>query len=103
MNIVGAAIATMLSNLFAMLYFIGFLIHIRRKTVITMNPKFYSVHQRIPLEVVTVGLPGFVMTMMSTIFNTVLNHIVAGYSSTAIAGMGIAKKSIYLHLLLHRE
>ena len=92
MNIAGVAMATMLSNLFAMLYFIGFLVHIRKKTVITMNPKLYSVHQNIPLEVVTVGLTGFVMTMMSTISNTVLNHIVAGYSTTAIAGMGIAKK-----------
>ncbi len=92
MNIAGAAMATMFSNLFAMLYFIGFLFHIRKKTVITMNPASYSVHQKIPLEVVTVGLPGFVMTMMSTISNTVLNHIVAGYSATAIAGMGIAKK-----------
>ena len=44
------------------------------------------------MEVVTVGLSGFVMTMMSTISNTALNHIVAGYSNTAIAGMGIAKK-----------
>lgn len=32
------------------------------------------------------------MTLMSTISNTALNHIVAGYSNTAIAGMGIAKK-----------
>lgn len=92
LDIVGAAIATMLSNLIAMLYFIVFLIHIHRKTVITLNPKEYSVKQRIPLEVITVGLPGFVMTMMSTISNTALNHIVAGYSNTAIAGMGIAKK-----------
>ena len=44
------------------------------------------------MEVITVGLPGFVMTMMSTISNTALNHMVAGYSNTAIAGMGIAKK-----------
>lgn len=92
LNIVGAAIATMLSNLFAMLYFIGFLMHIRKNTVITLNLKMYSVRQRIPLEVITVGLPGFVMTMMSTISNTALNHIVAGYSNTAVAGMGIAKK-----------
>ena len=92
LNIAGAAIATMLSNLIAMLYFIGFLLHIRKKSVITLNPKKYSVKQRIPLEVMTVGLPGFVMTMMSTISNTALNHIVAGYSNTAIAGMGIAKK-----------
>ena len=92
LNIAGAAIATMLSNLIGMLYFIGFLLHIRKKSVITLNPKKYSVKQKIPLEVLTVGLPGFVMTMMSTISNTALNHIVAGYSNTAIAGMGIAKK-----------
>ena len=92
MEIAGAAIATMLSNLIAMLYFIGFLLHIRNNTAITLSPKEYSVGQRIPLEVVTVGLPGFVMTLMSTISNTALNHIVAGYSNTAVAGMGIAKK-----------
>ncbi len=92
MDIAGAAIATMLSNLIAMLYFIGFLLRIRDNTVITLHPKSYSLGQRIPLEVVTVGLPGFVMTMMSTISNTALNHIVAGYSNTAVAGMGIAKK-----------
>lgn len=93
LEIMGVAIATMLSNLIAMLYFIGFLLYIRRKTVITLNPAEYSLKkQKIPLEVITVGLPGFVMTMMSTISNTALNHIVAGYSNTAIAGMGIAKK-----------
>ena len=92
LNIMGAAIATMLSNLIAMLYFVVFLLYIRRKTVITLNPVQYSLKQNIPMEVITVGLPGFVMTMMSTISNTALNHIVSGYSNTAIAGMGIAKK-----------
>lgn len=92
LNIMGAAIATMLSNLIAMLYFVGFIIHIRKNTVITLNPSEYSLKQNIPLEVIMVGLPGFVMTMMSTISNIALNHIVADYSNTAIAGMGIAKK-----------
>ena len=92
LNIAGAAIATMLSNLIAMLYFIAFLLRIRKKSVITLNPKAYSVHYKIPLEVVMVGLPGFIMTMMSTISNTALNHIVSSYSNTAIAGMGIAKQ-----------
>lgn len=92
LNIAGAATATMLSNVIAMLYFIGFIIHIRKKSVITFNPKLYSVRYKIPSEVIAIGLPGFVMTMMSTISNTALNHMVAGYSNTAIAGMGIAKK-----------
>lgn len=92
MDIEGAAIATMLSNLCAMLYFLWFLYSIRKNTVITPNPKEISFSEDIPKEVITVGLPGFVMTMMSTISNTALNHIVASYSSKAIAGMGIAKK-----------
>lgn len=92
MEIEGAAVATMLSNLCAMLYFLWFLYSIRSNTVITPNPKEISFSEGIPKEVITVGLPGFVMTMMSTISNAALNHIVASYSSKAIAGMGIAKK-----------
>ncbi len=92
LDIAGAAMATMISNVIATFYFIIFLIRIRKNTVITLNPHAYSIKQNIPSEVLTVGLPGFVMTMMSTISNTALNHIVAGYSTTAIAGMGIAKK-----------
>ncbi len=92
MNIEGAAIATMLSNLIAMGYFFGFLYHIRKNTVITPNLKEFSLGQHIPTEVLSVGLPGFLMTMMATISNAALNHIVAKCSDTAIAGMGIAKK-----------
>lgn len=92
LEIRGAAIATMLSNMAAMCYFWVFLYHIRKNTVITADPADFTVKNRIPQEVVTVGLPGFLMTMMSTISNTALNHMVAGYSSKAIAGMGIAKR-----------
>ena len=67
LNIAGAAIATMLSNVIATLYFVGFLLRICKKSVITLNPKLYSARYKIPSEVITVGLPGFVMTTMSTI------------------------------------
>ena len=92
LNIQGAAIATMLSNLIATGYFLGFLCRIRKNTVITPSLKAFSIKQHIPAEVLSVGLPGFVMTMMSTVSNGALNHMAAGYSDTAIAGMGIAKK-----------
>lgn len=92
MEIKGAAIATMLSNAAAALYFIIFIFRIRKNTVITMNPAEYSVKNGIPFEVTAVGLPGFIMTMMSTISNAALNHMIAGYSNTAVAGMGIAKR-----------
>ena len=92
MEIRGAAIATMLSNLIATCYFILFIRSISDNSSITFSPSAYSLGNGVPGEIIAVGLPGFMMTLMGTISNTVLNHIVAGYSNSAIAGMGIAKK-----------
>ena len=92
LHIVGAAIATLLSNLAATVYFFVFLYKIRRTTVITPAPKYYTLGGHIPMDVVTVGLPSFLISMMATVSNTVLNHIIAKESNEAVAGMGIAKK-----------
>lgn len=92
MEIAGAAIATMLSNVAATLYFFGFLFKIRKTTVITPSPKRFTLGQCIPAEVLAVGLPSFLMTLMSTLSNLTLNKMISGYSNEAVAGMGIAKK-----------
>lgn len=92
MQIRGAAIATMLSNTCAVVYFLIFLSRIREKTSITVNPSEISFQAHIPGNVLSAGIPSAVMTLMSTISNTVLNNLISGYSTEAIAGMGIAKK-----------
>ena len=92
LGVTGAAIATMLSNTAAMIYFILLLHKNRERTVIKFLPKNYSLQQGIPREILLVGLPSFVMMLMGVLSNTVLNRMVAAYSNQAIAGMGIAKK-----------
>lgn len=92
MEIAGAAIATMLSNTTAMIYFLLFLYRIRKKTVITLNPKYYYIADGIPSDVIVGGLPGFIMMMLGCLSNSVLNRIITSYSNEAMAGMGIAKK-----------
>lgn len=92
LEIAGAAIATMLSNCVAALYFIIFMLRRRRSCTITLSPAGFTLRDGIPAEVLTVGLPSFAMTLMSTFSNTVLNNIISGYSNEAVAGMGIAKK-----------
>ncbi len=92
MEITGAAIATMLSNTAAMGYFFFFLYKIRKKTVITINPRYYSLADSIPVDVVIGGLPSFIMMMLGCLSNSVLNRLVTSYSNEAMAGMGIAKK-----------
>lgn len=92
MEIAGAAIATMLSNVVATFYFLIFIFKIRKDSTVNLSPKLFRVHDGISFEVLTVGLPSFVMTLMSTVSNLTLNKMISGYSNEAVAGMGIAKK-----------
>lgn len=92
MQIAGAALATMLSNLAAMIYFIAFIMKRRGITVLTLDPRSFPVKERIPLEIFLVGLPSTLMCIMSTFSNATLNRLMSTYSNEAIAGVGIAKK-----------
>ncbi len=92
MGIKGAAVATMLSNVIAMIFFVLFILKIRKDSVISFDIRKFSLNKKIVAEVIMVGLPGAFMTMMSTVSNIGLNNVVSKYSDIAIAGMGIAKK-----------
>lgn len=92
LGLTGAAIATMLSNVIAMFYFILLLHKNKERTVIKFSVKNYTLQQGIPKEILLVGFPSFVMMLMGVFSNVVLNKIVVSYSNQAIAGMGIAKK-----------
>lgn len=92
MDVEGAAIATLLSNLAALCYFIALIVKNRESSVIRLSPKYYTWRLGIPAEVLSVGLPSFLISMMATISNTVLNHTIAGHANEAVAGMGIAKR-----------
>jgi len=94
MQIAGAALATMLSNLSAMIYFIVLILRFRKRgqTILTLNPRFYTIKNRIPSEVFLVGLPSTLMSLMATASNATLNRLMSTYSNEAIAGVGIAKK-----------
>ena len=92
LDVAGAAIATMLSNLIATVYF---LLLIRRRgasTDIKLHPKYYSLHEHIPREVLLVGLPSSVMNLMGVASNVTLNKLLVSYANTAVAGIGVAKK-----------
>ena len=92
LGVKGAAIATMLSNVIAVIYFICLLRKNEDITVINFSFKNYTIADGIPKEVLLVGIPSFIMLLMGTFSNLVLNKMVVSYSNQAIAGMGIAKK-----------
>ena len=92
LEITGAAIATMLSNLIATLYFVVLILARRGKFHLSLNLRYYSVSDGIPKEVLLVGLPSAIMNLMGIFSNITLNKLLVHYSNAAVAGIGIAKK-----------
>lgn len=92
MEIAGAALATMISNTIAALYFIFFILSQKNSTAISLNPKKLSFRDHIPSEIILTGLPSALMSLMSTFSNVTLNRLMSSYSNKAIAGVGIAKR-----------
>ena len=91
-GVAGAAIATMLSNLTAVVYFLRLLYQNRQTSVIRFSPRYYTLGQQIPREIILVGLPSFLLILMGNVSNITLNKLVVSYSNQAVAGMGIAKR-----------
>ncbi|MBE6670945.1 MAG: MATE family efflux transporter [Ruminococcaceae bacterium] len=92
LGVAGAAMATMISNVVATIYFVSLLNKNKDRTVIKFSIKNFSFKRGIPKEILLVGFPSFIMILMGTFSNIILNKLVVSYSNQAIAGMGIAKK-----------
>ena len=92
MDMAGAAIATMLSNAVATLYFIWLITCRGEGSEIDFRPKNYSWREGIPREVLLVGVPSCLMNVMGVLSNITLNRLLSGYSNAAVAGIGVAKK-----------
>ena len=92
LEIVGAAIATILSMMVGCAYFVWFIKTRPQNSILTLKLKYYQARNRIASEVLLVGFPSTLMSFMALISNVVLNVLTASYSTFAIAGMGIAKR-----------
>ena len=88
----GAAIATGISNVIALIYYI-IVIAIKRKTlIISVRPTKNCFKDKIPSSVLSIGLPACLMTLCENISYAILDSLMAGVSLAAQTGVGVAKK-----------
>ncbi|MBR0090468.1 MAG: hypothetical protein IJP92_02100 [Lachnospiraceae bacterium] len=102
-EVLGAAIATTLSNALSFLYFlIAFLRLRKKKTVLSLKispgrvRKTFKKH--IPKDVFAAGAPACLMTLFENVSYAVLGNLMAHVSVAAHAGIGVAKK---INMLAH--
>lgn len=88
----GAGLATMLSNSFAVVYFIILVLSRGKNTYVAINPRYISWQKYIVIGVCAVGIPASIQNLLNVTGMTLLNNFTSEYGADAVAAMGIAQR-----------
>jgi len=102
MQTAGAALATSLGFCGTTVYFIICMICFEHKGehYLPLSPKEFSMQKDIVAEVLKIGIPGSLITILLSFSNIVLNNFLGIYGSEAIAAYGIAAKIVMIPIML---
>ncbi len=92
MGVEGAAVATVIAQMTGVCYLLHFIWRRPPESILCLSPRCYSLKNNVPSEVLLVGLPSALLSLMAILSNVVLNVLAAGYATAVVAGMGIAKR-----------
>ncbi len=98
MGVAGAAIATIIGNMAAGAFYVLFFL--RKKSALSISPKYFSMGNGILLDVVKIGIPASLNNILMSVANIVLNNALVQYGDTPVAAMGVALKTNMLVVLL---
>ncbi len=91
-NIAGAAIATVIGNLFGAGYYIFYFL--RGKSSLSISIKDFTVKDKVCSSVLVIGVPAALGSMLMSVSQIIINSQMAEYGDMAIAGMGVAMKVV---------
>lgn len=91
-EVMGAAIATALSNLATLIYFCIYIFKGKKSEVYSLNPFEDKKSDGIIGEIVKAGIPGFCMIALAMLSNCFLNSMLSSLGNEAVAGVGIVRK-----------
>ncbi len=90
LGVEGAAIATVIGNICGGLYYIIYLV--KGNTILSVKPKYFSVSNGILSNILAIGIPASLATILMSISQMILNEQMSDYGDLALAGIGVAMK-----------
>ena len=97
-KVVGAAVATVIGNAVA---FVFYLVHLTSKrTILSIKPRDYKAGEKIAAGVLAIGIPASINNMLMSTSNIVINNLLKGHDDMAVAGLGVAFKVNMLVVML---
>lgn len=91
MEIIGAGVATVLSNIISSTYFIS-VIKNQKDSVLKIHSPRYLPEKKNIANIFSVGLPASIVTFLFDLDYVVLDKLMAGYGDYALAALGIVLK-----------
>lgn len=89
-NVAGAAVATVLGNVFASMFYLRHLLSKNAK--LSIRPRDYKAGDHIALDVFAIGVPASLNSILMSVSNIVINNFMMQHGDMAVAGLGVAMK-----------
>ena len=89
-NVAGAAIATVIGNVLAALFYIRHLLS--KNTLLSIHPKHYLAKSGIAAGILAIGIPASLNSILMSTSNIIVNRIMQHHGDMAVAGLGVAMK-----------
>ncbi|MBR4288593.1 MAG: MATE family efflux transporter [Clostridia bacterium] len=91
-EVAGAAMATALSNVISLIYFLFILAYLRGKTVLSISPRYLKEGLSYVGQILATGIPSFLGAFLASVSNMFLNQAASGHGDVELAALGIVKK-----------
>lgn len=91
-EVVGAALATMLSNCAALVYFLCIYRRVKGSSVLAIPRRFEKIQRKSIQSLLSVGVPAAMSLLLFDMTNMVINRLSASYGDFQLAAMGIVLK-----------
>lgn len=98
----GAAIATSFGFFCSSIYYFACMMKAAKKgnEAIRLNIKEFRPERKMAVSVISIGIPGALITILLSVSNMVLNNFIGIYGSNAVASYGIAYKIDMIPIML---
>ena len=89
-NVAGAAVATVLGNLYSAVYYTKHMLS--KKCILSIKPSDYQAKNGVLSGVFAIGIPASLNSILMSASNIVINNVMMGFGDMAVAGLGAAMK-----------
>ena len=93
-GIAGAAVATVIGNVFGAGYYL--LYFLRKQSILSIRPTDFSVKDGIFGSVLAIGIPASLGSLTMSLSQIIMNSEMATFGDMAVAGIGVASKVVML-------